>query len=76
VPIHDQTASVVNLARHVLTCVDASKIETTVPTATLKLLLDTLIEVGSPKWPDAAAGRDNHIRGVVAGMEAMREHNG
>ena len=46
--IHDQTASVLALARNVLSGVDRSKIETSVQTATLILLIETLIDIGTP----------------------------
>ena len=46
--IHNHNASLLALARTVLSGVDRSKIETPVQTATLVLLLETLVELGTP----------------------------
>ena len=45
--IHDRTASVVSLARTVLAGLDQSRLETPVQTSTLKLLLETLVDLGA-----------------------------
>lgn len=47
-PIHDRTASTVNLAKSWLFTLDRSKIDTAVPTETLRLWLETLIDLGTP----------------------------
>jgi hypothetical protein len=46
--IHNQTSSIVNLARVVREGIDSRNVTTSVQTETLKLLLDTLIELGEP----------------------------
>lgn len=46
--IHDRTASVVSLARTVLAGLDQSRLETPVQTSILKLLLETLVDLGAP----------------------------
>lgn len=45
-PLHNQTASTVAMARALRDGLDASRDQTSVRTATLRLLLDTLIELG------------------------------
>ena len=47
-PIHDHIASVLALARTVRDGIDTLRTHTLVQNETLKLLLDTLIEVGQP----------------------------
>ena len=70
--IHDQTASVLALARNVLQGIDPSKIETPVNTASLQLLLGKLIELGSPAHPVA----DVSARTVAEHVNALRGKNG
>ena len=64
--IHNQTASIVALARNVLSGVDLKQPETRVNTASLQLLLETLIYLGSPANPVA----DNAARTVAGHMAA------
>lgn len=45
-PIHNQTASTVNLAKSLLISIDRTKADTTIPTATYDLLLKTLVHLG------------------------------
>jgi hypothetical protein len=73
-PIHDQTASVVNLAKSWKLTLERAALNTTIPTATLELLLDTLIALGTPQvaqdTSDAAA---RTVMGRVAAIsEAQR----
>jgi hypothetical protein len=72
--IHDRTTSTLALARTILQGVDKSRLETPVRTASLVLLLETLIEVGEPgthaKMADAAA------RTVMGQMAAMKTAGG
>ena len=73
-PIHDQTASVVNLAKSRRLTQDRASIDTTIPTATLELILDTVIALGTPQTAhdtgDAAA---RSVMGRVASIsEAQR----
>lgn len=58
-PLHDTTASTLALARNVRDSIDTSRTHTLVQNETLKLLIDTLIELGQPgrhaKLAEAAA---------------------
>lgn len=67
--LHDRTASTVALARNILMGVDKEKLETPVQTHTLILLLETLIDLGTPgvfgKISDGAA------KTVAASMVAV-----
>ena len=65
--IHNQTASVLSLARNVLSGVDPKQIETRVNTASLTLLLETLIALGAPDAPVA----DGAARTVAGHMAAL-----
>ncbi len=47
-PIHDRLASTVNLAKSWLMTLDARQVETQVPTETLRLWLNTLVEIATP----------------------------
>ena len=57
--LHDQTASVLALARNVRDSIDPATTHTPVQNESLKLLLNTLIEIGQPgqhrKLAEAAA---------------------
>jgi hypothetical protein len=46
--LHDRTASVLSLARNVLAGLDLTQDQTSIRTASLELLLKTLIELGEP----------------------------
>lgn len=46
----NQTASMVNLAKTVLASLDRHSAETTIRTETLRLLAETLIELGTPAY--------------------------
>jgi hypothetical protein len=73
--LHDRIASAVQLARMRLSELDKSAPETTVATPTYRLLLETLIELGSSpanqKLADAAAravmGRVTEVNEVQRG---------
>lgn len=65
--IHDQTASVLSLARNILSGVDPKQIETRVNTASLTLLIETLIALGTP----AHAVADGAARTVAGQMAAL-----
>jgi hypothetical protein len=56
--IHDHTASVLALARNILGGVDSRQVETRVQTESLKLILNTLIMLGTPK----SAGRTAEVQ--------------
>lgn len=47
----DHVGSAVNLAKQMRMDLDPDSLETRVPTATLRLLLDMLIDLGSPGLP-------------------------
>ena len=69
--IHDHTATVLSLARTTLQGVDPRKDQTIVRTASLVLLLQTLIDLGTPAHHDKAA--DAQMRSV---MGTIAEING
>ena len=46
--LHDRTASVLSLARNVLAGLDLASDQTSIRTASLELLLKTLVELGEP----------------------------
>jgi hypothetical protein len=62
VRIHDQTASIVAMARTVRDGLDMTKDHTSVRTATLRLLLDLLIDLGAQ--PFAAKRAEDNARAV------------
>lgn len=69
--MHDRIGSVVNLAKARLLALDRAAIDTTLPTATLELLLNTLIDLGTP----AAAQKtgDDAARSVMGVAVAIGE---
>ena len=69
--IHDHTATVLSLARTTLQGVDPRKDQTIVRTASLVLLLQTLIDLGTPAHHDKTA--DAQMRSV---MGTIAEING
>ncbi len=72
--IHNQTASVLALARNVLACIDVKRERTEVNTATLVLLLETLIDLGSPAQNERVAeGNGREIRSLMASFQAVAE---
>ncbi len=70
-PIHNQTASVVNLAKSWLMTLERSRIETPMPTETLRLILETLIELGTPAAAHEVA--DAGVRTVMGRTVAISE---
>jgi hypothetical protein len=74
-PLHDQVASVAALARNLLGGVDDSRENTVIRTATLRLILEQLIDLSTPlqngKFADAqaktVAGSLAALTGVVDG---------
>lgn len=70
-PIHDQVASVVNLAKAELMTLDRRNIETPVQTEKLRLMLTTLIELGEP--PQARTLADSGRRTVMGHMAQIGE---
>lgn len=78
-PLDTKTASTLTLARQMLMDLDRKPLETKVLTATLELLLTTLIEIGWPGDPVAATAQRT-VMGYVAQLEqegeAEREQQG
>lgn len=75
-PVHNESASVANLARTVLSCVDPTQETTRVQTASLVLLLKTLIEMADPR-PSLDVGQvaERSVRQHIAQIEtAVRDH--
>jgi hypothetical protein len=69
--IHDRTASVLALARNILGGIDKSRLETPVQTESLRLLLETLIELGTPTV--VAKVQDGAMRSVMGLATAVSE---
>jgi hypothetical protein len=66
-PVHNENASVANLARTVLSCVDPARETTSVRTASLVLLLRTLIEMADPRpSQELAQVADKSVRQFIA----------
>lgn len=64
-PIHDQTATVVNLAKAMRRDLDRMALNTSVQTATLELLLNSLIELGEPDAPVMSQQRARTVAEMV-----------
>ena len=72
--IHDQVASVMSLARNILSGLDYSRELTAVQTKTLQLLLNTLIELGAPKGNQRVAETASRtVFGQMESLNAARE---
>lgn len=65
-PVHDVSASTANLARLILQGLDRSKLDTSVPTATLALLLESLVGVMTPNVPARVEAQQRTVRDLVA----------
>lgn len=65
--MHNQVASTVSLAKTVKMALDLTKEHSTLPTRTLELLLNTLIELGERSNPTARA-----VEASQAGFVASR----
>jgi hypothetical protein len=74
--VHDQTASILSLARVTLSGIDARKEDTTVKSATLILLLEKLIELGSPNQTIRVSETNNHVHSLMATFNSLQERNG
>jgi len=72
--IHDQVASVLSLARRVRDGIDTRRLTTEVQSAELRLLLDTLIMLGTPKSVDRTA--DVQARTVAQSLTALNRIRG
>ena len=73
-PVHNVLASTVNLAKSWLMTLDSRQVETPVPTETLKLWLNTLVELATPaQTRDLADGAKKTVMGAMVQMtEAHR----
>lgn len=65
-PVHDTTATAANLARSILGSLDRSRLNTEVQTATLALLLETLVGLAEPRAPERAENLQRTVRSLVA----------
>lgn len=76
-PIHNQTASVVNLARVRLGEIDLSREFHSIRSDTLKLLLETLIDLGAPEQNMRVAETSTrNITTLMDSLKAAGERNG
>lgn len=72
--VHDRTASVLSLARVALADIDQRQENTTINTARLVLLLETLIEIGSPNQNARVSEATNkEVSSLMSSFTAMRE---
>lgn len=69
---HNETASVVSLARTLLQGVDDARSETRIPTPSLRLVLETLIRLGSASGP-ADVRQTAHEQHVGMQFDAVRK---
>lgn len=70
VPLHNEAASLANLARTVLSSVNRRQLETPVQTETLVLLLNRLIDLLEPKQSgELAQVADRSVRQLVASVD-------
>jgi hypothetical protein len=75
-PVHNQTASVANLARMVLGSIDRKREVSTVQTASLVLMLETLIELAEPRAEAVREAQVRSVRQLVAQVEtAVRDRD-
>ena len=76
-PIHNVHASTGNLARGWLQSLDLKSAETRIPTATLELLLKTVIELTYQGMVDMSDTMQRTVAGQIAQVSAAeRERNG
>jgi hypothetical protein len=74
VAIHDKTASIVALARVALADIDRRQENSTINTARLVLLLETLIEIGLPNQNARVSETTNkEVSSLMSSFTAMRE---
>ena len=70
-PIIDQVASVANLAKMWVQGLDRASVNTTIPTATLELMLNTLIELSErPQTGQYREKQHREVLGTLATLEA------
>lgn len=71
-PIINHTASAVNLAKSWRMSLDMTKIDSTIPTATLLLLLDSLIAIGEDVSGAGIKAADVQAKVVVGRTAALQ----
>lgn len=72
--MHDRIATTVNLAKSIRMGLDKSTIETPVQTETLRLLLDTLIDLGTPPAVQKVAeGASRTVLGRVTAIDGVAD---
>lgn len=69
VPVHNLAASVSASARSWLQSLDRSKVNTEVPTATLEMWLEALIDLGGGASPDLTSSARNTVMGHFARVD-------
>ena len=75
--IHNQVASVLALARTVREGIDDRQIMTSVNSASLRLLLDTLIDLGQPSLHDKFQDQQQRtVAGMLAGFMTEGDKRG
>jgi len=73
--IHNQLASTMALARTILSGLDERNEQSSVRTATLILLLETLIDLGAPNQNQRVAeGARTNVKSIMASFAAVKEH--
>jgi len=76
-PVHNQTASTVMLAKSWLLTLDSSQVETRVPTESLRLWLTTLVDLGTPSEAEAVAtGAARTVMGHTVRMAEAERSRG
>jgi hypothetical protein len=68
-PIHNEIGSIVCLAKSWLLTLDRNRVETPVPTETLRLWLETIISLGTPEIPVDESSR----RTVMSSMQEIND---
>jgi hypothetical protein len=68
-PIHNEDASLANLARTVLSCVDRTRETSSVHSASLALLLETLIDRLTPRQKIVEEAAEKTVRQFIASIQ-------
>lgn len=74
--VHNQTASVISLARVTLAGIDPRQENTTIKSAALILLLNTLLELGAPAQGGRVSEANNNVTQMMESFKAMQGRNG
>ena len=73
--VHDQTASILSLARVMLAGIDVRQENTTVKSAALVLVLNTLLELGAPNQNTRVAEASGNVKSIMDSFNAMQGRN-